>query len=433
MSLTNEQLKAVKSAVNDAATFMVSQMPFFADVLMQSVIEYEEMPADAAMTVKGAKAVFYFSPLFTKSSIKKQSAIIVHEIEHFFRLHPFRGKKKEHKIWNYATDMAINQLIENIPKDSIFPEQFKLEEGLTEEAYYEHLLQVQKEQEKEQKSGKGKSGKGKGKGDTKPNSNTKNEKPNKPGKSKPKEKPVKPSKGGTDSKGRPWINGKEMHPKWIDAKKVSEELGKAIAQDMANRAERATRDKGDLPAHMQEIIDQLNAPPKINWKQMLKQYVGTALKGSPHRTWSRPTRRGSSLLKGWRNKNGKRIVYILDTSGSMSSKELMESVNELKHLQKTKEADTWFLHADAAVAWAGKIEQFNNIPKEMFGRGGTNFCPAFNWAIDHQPVDLLIYYTDGAGTYPEKEPPFPVIWIMTEGMDPNVDWGRVVHINEDNK
>jgi len=404
----------ISKHANEVLMFMLRKYQFYAEVIMQARIVSElNLPGTAAMIVDKAQAIFMFGPLFmtTKYSFANRMADAIHEVEHFMRLHASRGKGKQKRIWNVACDIVINQLILDMAPDpwSIFPVTYKLEEGLTEEQYYKLLLKVQKEQERE------------GKGSCKdiPSKNDTGSVQGKPS-----------GGGGTDSKGRPWLPKEDIHPHWERInEQSSSSMQQAVAADMVNRAINACKGRGTLPGHIEELANWLNEPAKVNWRQELKQIVGNALKGSYAHTWSRLNRRSVPMIRGKHRKHGKKVVFAIDTSGSMSTHVLEEAINELRHMRKLKEADIWLVMCDTEVAWKGKIERFTNLPKKFYGRGGTAFEPVFEWVEKEniQP-NVLIYLTDGAGSYPKQQPlEYTTIWLMTEGSDPDVDWGRVIH------
>jgi predicted metal-dependent peptidase len=59
------------------------------------------------------------------------------------------------------------------------------------------------------------------------------------------------------------------------------------------------------------------------------------------------------------------------------------------------------------------------------GVGGTDFRPTFAY-IEREinyPT-LLLYFTDGMGTFPESEPSFDVMWVMPEKKE--VPFGEVL-------
>jgi predicted metal-dependent peptidase len=43
--------------------------------------------------------------------------------------------------------------------------------------------------------------------------------------------------------------------------------------------------------------------------------------------------------------------------------------------------------------------------------------------------DLLIYFTDGYGSYPPSEPGYPVVWVMTTDHMP--PWGDLIEYNNE--
>ena len=65
---------------------------------------------------------------------------------------------------------------------------------------------------------------------------------------------------------------------------------------------------------------------------------------------------------------------------------------------------------------------------ELRGGGGTNFRPVFDWvkAQDSAP-GLLIYFTDGEGTFPEREPDYPVSWLVKGKA--KVPFGQRIQLN----
>ena len=52
----------------------------------------------------------------------EQVSILKHEVMHITHYHMARGKEKQHMLFNIAADMAINQLIDDLPKDALYPE-----------------------------------------------------------------------------------------------------------------------------------------------------------------------------------------------------------------------------------------------------------------------------------------------------------------------
>jgi predicted metal-dependent peptidase len=59
------------------------------------------------------------------------------------------------------------------------------------------------------------------------------------------------------------------------------------------------------------------------------------------------------------------------------------------------------------------------VPERLKGRGGTDFCPVFDFVAQEASgpegwPDLVAYLTDGLGTFPDRPPPYPVVWLLPE-------------------
>jgi len=69
----------------------------------------------------------------------------------------------------------------------------------------------------------------------------------------------------------------------------------------------------------------------------------------------------------------------------------------------------------------------------ILGRGGTDFRPVFEWVAQQAHSesilpDVLIYLTDGYGTFPERESQYPTLWILTEHGIPSVPFGVPIRL-----
>jgi predicted metal-dependent peptidase len=68
---------------------------------------------------------------------------------------------------------------------------------------------------------------------------------------------------------------------------------------------------------------------------------------------------------------------------------------------------------DPSGPWRYAMWEAMTLPEEISGGGGTDFRPVFDWVEqDRISPDLLVYFTDAQGRFPEREPPYPVIWLV---------------------
>jgi hypothetical protein len=58
---------------------------------------------------------------FADWTLQERIAVLIHETRHILGLHMFRKGERDHQLFNVAADVAINQLIQNLPEGAQFP------------------------------------------------------------------------------------------------------------------------------------------------------------------------------------------------------------------------------------------------------------------------------------------------------------------------
>lgn len=108
------------------------------------------------------------------------------------------------------------------------------------------------------------------------------------------------------------------------------------------------------------------------------------------------------------------IVVALDTSGSISNRDLAVFTTELYEIAATMPVQLTLMACDAAVHEVVTYQPYESphVPA-VSGNGGTDFRPVFD-RIEEENLSpsCLIYFTDGCGTYPFAEPDYPVVWVL---------------------
>lgn len=133
----------------------------------------------------------------------------------------------------------------------------------------------------------------------------------------------------------------------------------------------------------------------------------------------------AGILYGRQARGAKpKIMAVIDTSGSMSDELLAKLSTELLRLSKTHEVTV--VECDTEIH---RHYRLKGPIHSVLGRGGTSFRPPFEKKfLKTIKPDLIVYLTDGCGDAPEKGPPVPVLWLITEGGVPPAPWGKVVFI-----
>ena len=190
---------------------------------------------------------------------------------------------------------------------------------------------------------------------------------------------------------------------------------------------------GRLPAGIARIVNSIKKE-KVPWERILLRYAGEALSREDF-SYTKLNRRhlaNDIYLPALNSTTVGLLVLVFDTSASISEKLIEQFLGELKKLSYLID-QVIVMTCDAAVHEVIRIHKMENIANkiEFKGRGGTDFNPVFI-KIKEMKVDpdLVIYLTDTFGTFPEKHPPYPVLWCIT---DPNgsVPWGSSVYLPQD--
>jgi predicted metal-dependent peptidase len=119
------------------------------------------------------------------------------------------------------------------------------------------------------------------------------------------------------------------------------------------------------------------------------------------------------------------VVCAIDTSGSICGRLAARFLAEVHALRCSARCRLHVLQCDAAIADRRVYESWEQpspilVPEEFKGRGGTDFRPVFDLVATDisRPEgwpDLLAYLTDGHGSFPDRAPPYPVVWLLPEG------------------
>jgi predicted metal-dependent peptidase len=195
------------------------------------------------------------------------------------------------------------------------------------------------------------------------------------------------------------------------------------------------KSRGHTPAGLQRWIDKLRKN-KVKWERIFHRYVGQALAKDDY-SFVRVNKRflGQGMyLPDLRSYIIGNVVIAIDTSGSISRnclEQFAAEINKISYLVSEVTAMT----CDASVHEVVKIRSFENwLNKlQMKGGGGTAFEPVFDEVKKQKMIpELLIYLTDAYGSFPDKQPGYPVLWCVTSqgGMD-YIPWGQKVLMPND--
>ncbi|UCD68919.1 MAG: hypothetical protein JSW48_02115, partial [Betaproteobacteria bacterium] len=199
-------------------------------------------------------------------------------------------------------------------------------------------------------------------------------------------------------------------------------------QRVASAAQQA-RQAGKLSRHLARLADHL-LQPQLPWRMLLARYMSGFAK--EQHSYARPsTRRGDPAIFPSLRGSQIELALALDVSGSISVDELSGFVAEVNAIQGQLKARVTVFVCDNRLRddpWIFEPWETLELPDELPYGGGTDFRPVFDrlHAAD-VPPDVLVYFTDAQGQFPESAPHYPVIWLV-KGTSP-VPWGDRIQLN----
>lgn len=189
--------------------------------------------------------------------------------------------------------------------------------------------------------------------------------------------------------------------------------------------------QGKLPAGLERLLGEV-LEPTVPWQDHIRAFFARKI-GTGSYDWRKPDRAliQRDIFHPRRSGNGcGEVVVAIDTSGSIGQKELDVFFGEMNGiLADVKPSKIYVVWCDAKVHKVDEVDENDDVrtlkPK---GGGGTDFRPPFEWVRENDVTpEAMVYLTDGYGSFPEKEPIYPVVWGSIS-KDVKYPWGDVVEV-----
>lgn len=249
-------------------------------------------------------------------------------------------------------------------------------------------------------------------------------------------------KKGKSGKGNQGGSGNLDDHDWDGAKNMSEEERKELERDVdqAIRQGLLAHKKrgvgaGNVDLELQELLE-----PKVNWREVLRDYVKSICHSKDASSWRRVNRRFLSTGVYMPSMIGEKIGHIVvavDTSGSVGQAELAEFLSEVKGIAEEVNPEVVdLIYWDSRVAAHETYSQHevSNIVSSTKPRGGGGTSPScvskylVNNKIEPQCVLVL---TDGyVGTDWGSNWTAPVMWAIVGGNDVTAPNGKTIQIKD---
>ncbi len=390
-------------SLENAVVRLLKARPFYGHLLLGLRRRFTADGRAPGITLVNGTPTLVIDPgHFARYPAGEQEAFLEHLLKHLLHLHPLRGRSFHRRTWDVSSDLAINPSIAGMPAGAPRPAQFKLDDGLAAEEYA-RLLAPRFDLGGAEGEGQGSHG----------------------------QAPAgRAGAGGGESPQEQAAAGPlDDHRVWEEALSTPERLAEQAVRDLVREAWRKSH--GEVPTEIGEVVREWLAPPAIPWREVLRQFVGTAGRLGRLSTWQREHRRFEHQTPGTRKRRLLNLLVAIDVSESTDRQPLREAfAGELLQIARGRASRITVLYAHSRIR---RIETFRSsqaLAEVVHGGGFTDLRPVFAYAAEmHPPPAAVIYLTDGEGPAPD-EMTFPTLWVLTpEGKKP-VAWGvelRLVH------
>jgi len=224
----------------------------------------------------------------------------------------------------------------------------------------------------------------------------------------------------------------DNHDIWHTSPSSQEEQKNTLDAVLSQALEETERTygKSSVDNHLRGLLEKTLTKPKVNWKNVVKNYLGRCIKYDSSYSRKKPNRKYGFDAQGKVHAFGPKVLWMNDISGSVQEAEYLEFFAEFKGMASEFQESVEVGFFDSTVLKETlKLDANIKKPPQRPGVGGTDFQPVIDFAKTRKP-DLLIILTDGAAPVPTK-PKFPVLWVICGGRDNPELFGKRVLLELD--
>lgn len=218
-----------------------------------------------------------------------------------------------------------------------------------------------------------------------------------------------------------------------EKEELAKEIDRAIRQGQI-AAKKVGNGAGGMDRELQDLID-----PKVDWREVLREFVKSICSAKDVSSWRRVNRRflaGDTYLPTLIGERVGHIVIGIDTSGSIGGKELSEFLSEVKGIaDEVRPERVDLLYWDSEVASHEEYDELtvSNIVSSTKPRGGGGTSPScVTQYIKDKAIkpECVIMLTDGwVGSDWGGDWECPVLWTIVGNDNTVAPVGKTIHID----
>ena len=389
--ITEAKEKCLEAAIW-ARCQLLQEQPFIGSVAMHlAIVPVCDDRLRTAAT--DGNSIFLDCQYFLSLPPPQQIYVIAHQVWHLVFLHVLRQKGRDQERWDVACDLEVQFAMESAKFMSApWSIPYKWDwRGLPAEEIFERIKRKAKRPDKADQHLSP---------DTKPQDNE--------------------ATASSDPRSDP-----DFQPEF------NKDLEGNLQTLVLTTAQQMERSGRSIPDTVKTLISRM-LTPRLNWKMLLAQYLSKLCYGRYR--WFPPSRRhlhqGLYLPSITREKRLQAVIAI-DTSGS-TEEFLPAFLGEFAAIIRTFGHFTvTLIQCDDEIrnvaTYTDRLPALSEMGK-LKGGGGTDFCPVFRYVGKHPELkpDVLVYFTDGYGTAPDKQPAYPVLWVLTPDSEIPATWGQSI-------
>jgi predicted metal-dependent peptidase len=370
-----------------ASKELMLKEPFYGLLLLSLNKQWDKRVPTAGVSKNGVNFQLTINEDFWNSlSDNHKRGLLKHELLHigFFHIQ-CQDEFPNKRVANIAMDIEINQYIdpEDLPEGGCTLESFA-EYNLPPKAgcreYYKLLMQAKEQEEQSGSGGK-----------------------------------ISDMAGMDDGEQHGSGTNVPDHGTWKDFEDLSEAEKKLLESQTAHIlkeiADSVEKSRGTIPGEFKGILERLRhvEPPKFDWRSYVRRFAGGAKEVFTKKLRRKDNKRFEEN-PGLKIKNKRHLLVAIDTSGSVSDKEVKEFLNEIHHIHKTG-SEVTILQCDTVIRSVEKYKPNEDIT--LHGRGGTDFDPVLEYYNENQrKYTCLFYLTDGECSTDVK-PKGKMLWVIS--------------------
>ena len=228
-----------------------------------------------------------------------------------------------------------------------------------------------------------------------------------------------------------WEGAKELSEE--DKKKLERDIDQAVRQGLMAHQKIAGKGTGGLSRDMQDLLE-----PKIDWREVLREFVKSTCRARDTSSWRRPNRRylsGDVYMPSMIGERVGHLVIGVDTSGSIGNDELKDFLSEVKGIAEEVNPEKVDL-----LYWGHTVEGHEeyseaDVPnivsstKPIGGGGTAPSCVSQYIKEKKLEPECIIILTDGyVGDDWGSEWNAPLLWVITGGNRVMAEHGKTIHV-----